>query len=101
MDILESNVKHHSEDIRELKKRVDRHDGEISDLRTNQQVTNQSLSHVMDTLSELKNEFKTIDKKIDENQIEQLKEYKNGVWKIGVTVIGGLAVGFLFFFFGV
>lgn len=100
MDILHTNVKHNTEDIRELKKRTERNESDISDLKTNQQVTNQSMQHMMDTLNGLKTDFKEIDKKMDENQIEQLKEYKNGVWKIGVVVIGGLILGFLAFFFG-
>ena len=100
MDILETNVKHNTEDIRELKKKVERHDGDISDLKANLQVTNQTMTHIMDTLNELKSDFRTIDDKIDKNQIEQLQEYKNGVWKIGVTVIAALIGGFLLFFFG-
>ena len=100
MDILETNVKHNTEDIRELKKRMSKAETDVNDLKTNLQVTNQTMTHIMETLSELKSDFKTIDEKMDKNQIEQLKEYKNGVWKIGVTVIGTLIAGFLLFFFG-
>ena len=100
MDILETNVKHNTEDIRELKKRMNKTEGDVSDLKAGHQVTNQTLTHVMKSLDELKNEFKTIDDKMDKNQIEQLQAYKNGVWKIGATVIGGLILGFLLFFFG-
>lgn len=100
MDILETNVKHNTEDIRELKKIVGKNSDDISDLKTNQQVTNQTMHHIMDTLNDLKSDFRTIDDKMDKNQIEQLQEYKNGVWKIGVTVISALIGGFLLFFFG-
>ena len=100
MDILETNVKHNTEDIRELKKRMTRAETDVSDLKASQQVTNQTVGHIISTLEELKKDFRSIDKKIDENQIEQLKEYKSGVWKIGATVIGGLILGFLLFFFG-
>jgi len=100
MDILETNVKHNTEDIRELKKRVSRHDEDINDLKTNLQVTNQTMIHISDTLNDLKNEFKTIDDKMDKNQIEQLQAYKNGVWKIGVSVISALIGGFLLVYFG-
>src|SRR5699024_10540113 len=100
MDILESNVKHNTEDIRELKKRMNRTETDVSDLKTGQQVTNQTVGHIMSTLEELKSYFKSINEKIDKNQIEQLQEYKNGVWKIGGTVIGGLILGFLLFYFG-
>lgn len=100
MDIIETNVQHNTEDIRELKKRMNITESDVSDLKTNQQVTNQTVNHIMNTLDDLRNDFKTIDDKIDKNQIEQLQEYKNGVWKIGVTVIGTLVGGFLLFFFG-
>jgi len=100
MDILQTNVQHNTEDIRELKKRMDRTEDDVGNLKAGHQVTNQTLSHVMSTLEELKSEFKSIDDKMDKNQIEQLQAYKNGVWKIGATVIGGLILGFLLFFFG-
>ena len=101
LDILESNVKHNTEDIRELKKRMNRAESDVSDLKTSQQVSNQTLTHVMSTLEELKGDFKSINEKIDRNQIEQLQEYKTGVWKIGITVIGSLISGFLLFYFGI
>lgn len=100
MDIIETNVQHNMEDIRELKKRMNKTENDVSDLKTNQQVTNQTMNHIMDTLNDLKNDFKTIDDKLDKNQIEQLQEYKNGVWKIAITVTGALIAGFLLFFFG-
>lgn len=100
LDILESNVKHNTEDIRELKKRMNKAESDVSDLKANHQVTNQTLTHVMSTLDELKSDFKSINEKLDKNQIEQLQEYKTGVWKIGITVIGALISGFLLFYFG-
>lgn len=100
MDILETNVKHNTEDIRELKKRMENTERDVSDLKANLQVTNQTMTHIMESINELKSDFRIIDDKLDKNQIEQLQEYKNGVWKIGVTVISALIGGFLLFFFG-
>ncbi|MBS4200269.1 hypothetical protein KHA93_11570 [Bacillus sp. FJAT-49732] len=100
MQLLEQNVKHNTEDIREVKKRLARVENDVHDLRTNQQVSNQSLSHVMDTLSDLKIGFKELDSKMDASNMEQLKEYKNAVWKVGATIIATVIGGFLLFSFG-
>src|SRR5690625_6356561 len=87
MQLLEQSVKNNTQDIREMKQEIDRLKDDVSDVKSNQQLTNQNVTHILETLSELKANFKEIDDKMDKNQIEQLKEYKNGVWKIGVTVI--------------
>src|SRR5690625_165425 len=100
MQLLEQSVKNNTQDIREMKQEIDRLKDDVSDVKSNQQLTNQNVTHILETLSELKANFKEIDDKMDKNQIEQLKEYKNGVWKIGVTVISALIGGFLLFFFG-
>lgn len=100
VQIIESNVQHNTEDIRDLKKRVERVEHDIGDVKTNQQVTNQSITHVMDTLTDLKAGFKELDNKMDASSMEQLKEYKNAVWKVGVTVIATVIGGFLLFAFG-
>ncbi|CDQ39563.1 hypothetical protein [Virgibacillus salexigens] len=98
--LIEQNVKHNVEDIRELKKRVNAVEKEVHDVKATQQVTNQSVSHIMETLSELKSGVKELDGKIDASNIEQLKEYKNAVWKVGITIIGTVIAGFLLFSFG-
>src|SRR5690606_30917478 len=100
MQLIEQNVKHNTEDIREVKKRLTRVENDVHDLRANQQVANQSLSHVMDTLSDLKIGFKELDTKLDASNMEQLKEYKNAVWKVGATIIATVIGGFLLFSFG-
>lgn len=100
VQIIETNVQHNTEDIRELKKRVDRVEHDISDVKTNQQVTNQSITHVMDTLTDLKAGFKELDNKMDASSMEQLKEYKNAVWKVGITVIAAVIGGFFLFTLG-
>ena len=61
VQLLEQNVKHNMDDIRELKKRVSKVEENVSDLKTNQQIANQSITHVMNTLSELKASFQTLD----------------------------------------
>ncbi|GAQ18043.1 bdr protein [Oceanobacillus picturae] len=101
VQLIEQNVQHNVEDIRELKKRVERVEHDISDVKATQQVTNQSISHVMETLTDLKAGFKELDNKMDTSNMEQLKEYKNAVWKVGVTVIATVVGGFLLFALGI
>lgn len=85
--LLEQNVKHNMEDIRELKKRVGSVEESVSDLKTNQQITNQSVSHVMEMLSELKVSFQTLDDKMDKDREEQLKAYKKATWQVAIAII--------------
>ena len=100
VQLLEQNVKHNMEDIRELKKRVSKVEENVFDLKTNQQIANQSIAHVMETLSELKVGFKELDEKMDENSSDQLKAYKTVVWQVGgsiiATIIGGIILAVFF-----
>lgn len=104
VQLLEQNVKHNSEDIRELKKRVSRMEETIHDVKANQQIANQSIAHVMETLSELKAGFKELDTKMDENSSDQLKQYKAVVWQVGgsiiATIIGGIVLAVFLFTVG-
>lgn len=112
VELIEQNIKHNMDDIREVKKRLNIVENNVTDLKSNLQVTNQTMSHIMSTLEELKSDFKatngkmesgfnSINKKVDENQIEQLKEYKSGVLKIGIIVIGGILTALILYFIGI
>lgn len=104
MELLENNVKNNVEDIRELKKRAGYVERDVHDLKTNQQVASQTMQHVMDTLNNLKGDFKALDeeiknsnKRIYEDNIEQLKQYKTTVWGVGGSIIGTLIIAMIVF----
>lgn len=87
VELLEQNVKHNMEDIRELKKRVGKMEEDVSDLKTNQQITNQNITHVSSALNELKASFKELDEKMDKERDQQLKDYKKAVWQVAIAII--------------
>lgn len=97
VELIEQNVKHNMDDIRELKKRVNRSESDIHDLKTNQQVSNQTMSHIMESLNDLKSNFKVLDEKIQTSNDEQLKQYKTAVWQVGGTIIATI-IGAAFLF---
>lgn len=100
MQLIEQNVKHNVEDLRELKKRVHRVESDVHDLKTNQQVSNQTMTHIMDTLNDLKSNFSVLDNKIQTSNNEQLKQYKTAVWQVGGTIIATIIGAAFLFVFG-
>jgi chromosome segregation ATPase len=107
MEILETNVKHNTEDIRELKKRVDTHEASISDLKIDSHSTKQNFGHVFNTLNKFESTLEKLDEKFDEdkkerhlNQIDQLKQYKSAVWQVGIYLSCVIIAGFLLMEFG-
>lgn len=100
MQLIEQNVKHNVEDIREVKKRLSRVEGEVNDLKANHQVSQQTMAHVMDTLNDLKGNFKILDDKIQSSNNEQLKQYKTAVWQVGITIIATIVGAGLLVVFG-
>ena len=108
VELLEQTVKNNVDDVRDLTKRVGYVERDINDLKTNQQVANQTMSHVMDTLTNLKGDFKALDTKIEksnekmyEDNIDQLKQYKTTMWSVGASVIGSLIVAVVIFIFNI
>lgn len=87
MDIIETTVKHNVEDIRELKKKVEKHEGEISDLKTNQRVTTNALDTLTTSINELKLNFSKLNDKLDHDKEDQLKQYKSAIWKVAIAII--------------
>ncbi|MBT2600932.1 MULTISPECIES: hypothetical protein [unclassified Oceanobacillus] len=100
VELIEQNVKTNNEDIRDLKKRMYKVENEVRDVKNDHNLTKQSVTHVLQTLSELKDSFKNLDEKLDKDKEEQLKAYKDAVWKVGITVVGAVIGGFLLFSFG-
>lgn len=100
MQLIEQNVKHNVEDIREVKKRLSAVEGEVNDLKANHQVSQQTMAHIMDTLNDLRSNFMVLDNKIEKSNNEQLKQYKTAVWQVGITIIATIVGAGLLLAFG-
>lgn len=87
MDIIETNVKHNTEDIRELKKKVEKHESSINDLNLNQRVTTNALDAVTTSINELKINFSKLTEKLEQDKEEQLQQYKSAIWKVAIAII--------------
>lgn len=85
--LVESNVQHNTEDIRDLKKRLDRAEEDINGLKTNQQLSQHTMNSVMESVNELKISFKAFDEKMDKEREDQLKQYKSAIWKVAIAII--------------
>lgn len=108
MELLEQTVKHNVDDVREMKKKVEHIDRDVSDLKTNQQVSQQTMSHVTNTLNNLQGDFKTLNNKIDESNqrmyednIDQLKQYKTTVWSVGGAIVASIGGAVILFFLNI
>lgn len=101
VELIEQSVQNNVEDIREIKKRLDRAENDVHDLKANQQVTNQSITHVMDMLTDLKAGFKELDNKLDASNDEQLRQYKTAVWQVGGTIIATIIGAAILFIIGI
>ncbi|CDQ22562.1 hypothetical protein [Halobacillus karajensis] len=97
VQLIEQNVQHNTEDIRELKKKVERVENDVSELKSNHKLTQQSITHIMTGLDELKAGFKEIDDKMDKNQEKQFQSYKTFMWKVGATITGSIIVALIVF----
>lgn len=78
MELLEQNIQHATEDIREVKKRLDRAEGDIGQLKSTVQLVQQSQGHIMENISELKVSFRNFNEKWEEKwqreEVERKKE---------------------------
>ena len=97
VQLIEQNVANNTQDIRELKKKMERMEENVSELKSNQKLTQQSITHIMTGLDELKQSFKGLDDKMDKNQEEQFASYKSFVWKVGATITGSIIVALIIF----
>ena len=107
VQLIESNVQHNTEDIRDLKERVGKVESDVVVLKTNHQLSQHTMSNVMDSVNELKVSFKSFDEKMDKEkedqqkkEIQRLEDFKEsvnkGIWKI----IFFIACGFIALYFG-
>ena len=90
VQLLEQTVKHNAEDIRELKKRVNYIERDISEVKADHQLTKQNMAHILETLSELKTSFRTLDNKLEKDKEEQLRAYRSATWKVAIAVISAV-----------
>ena len=107
MDILESNVKHNTEDIREIKKRMHHTEQDVSDLKIDSHSAKQNFGHVFNSLSKVESSMEDLSKKFDadrserhKDQVEQMKQYKSAVWQVGIYLSCVIIGGFLLMQFG-
>lgn len=107
LEIIETNLKHNTEDIRDLKRRLEIVEGNVENLKIDNTGTKQSLNHVYSTVSRLENSIEALNNKFDldresrhQEQITQLKEYKGAVWQIGIYLTCVIAGAFLLLKFG-
>lgn len=97
VELLEKTVQHLTEDMREAKKKVEKLEENVHDLKTNQQITQHSMTNVIKSVDELKTSFDKLDIKFDESQQEQFQSYKNFMWKVSASIVGSIIVALLIF----
>lgn len=88
VELIEQDMGHLKEDMRETKKRLDKMEGEVNQLISSNQLMQQSQTHLMENMSELKGSIKVLSDKWDEKwekedlrrekeKEEQLSRYKD------------------------
>lgn len=87
MKLLDQSVTNNTEDIRKLQKKVEENEKHIHDLRLNQEMARQSITNIHGTLEELKDGLKSIQERMQADQVNQLKEYKKMTWQIAGAII--------------
>jgi len=100
MEVVEQNVIHLTEDVRDMKKRVDKLESDQYDIKTNQQITQHSLTTMTESVNEMKVDLKQMRKEMNDDKEEQLESMKSFMWKFGsglaVTIVGGMVTAILF-----
>ena len=118
MELLEQNIQHATEDIREVKKRLDRAEDDITQLKSTVQLVQQSQTHIMENISDLKASFNQFSvkweekwqkeeeerkkekaevlKRYQDEKDERSKEMRNFAWK----VVAGVLIAAIIFAFG-
>lgn len=90
MRLVEKVTQNNIEEIKDLKKRMDRMEEDVQSLKINQTVTSQSVTSIQNLLSELKGDIRSLDDKFNRNNEEQLKSYKKMVWQVAGTIIAAV-----------
>lgn len=111
-DMIHSAVENNARDIREVRQKVSTLETQVTDIKLAQQMTNQTLEFFTSSMTEVKQKLDmnntTANTKMDkiiqtanDNQAEQLKEYKSAITKVVIAVVAAGIIGALSFFFTV
>ncbi|WP_373894475.1 hypothetical protein [Virgibacillus sp. CBA3643] len=99
MEVVEQNVMHLSEDVRDIKKRVDKLESDQYDMKTNQSITQHSLNTLTESINDMKIDLKEMRKDMNSDKEQQLDSMKSFMWKFGsglaVTIVGGMVTAIL------
>lgn len=98
VQLIEKNVANNTEDIRELKKEMERVKGDVVELKSTSKLMQQSQTHLMDNISELKGSVKALgdkwEEKWEKEKEDEAKRYEQdrrdrnkALWQIGTTII--------------
>lgn len=102
--LVEHMVKENMQDIKSLKRRM----YDVETKTTNQEMmiklANQTMTQVIQSVESLKTDLKddrkdnkAIQEENHKHQLETLKQYKNSVWTVGITIVGSGAVALFVF----
>ncbi|WP_160112329.1 hypothetical protein [Salicibibacter kimchii] len=99
LELLEQNVQHMSEDMRDIKKRVDKLETDQYDLKANMQITQHSLTALTESINDVKVDLKEMRKEMNSDKEQQLESMKSFLWKFGsglaVLIVGGMVTAVL------
>lgn len=103
-DMIHSAVENNARDIREVRQKVSTLETQVTDIKLAQQMTNQTLEFFTSSMTEVKQKLDmnntTANTKMDkiiqtanDNQAEQLKEYKSAITKVVIAVVAAGIIG--------
>ena len=103
VQLIEKNVANNTEDIRELKKEMERVKNDVVELKSTSKLMQQSQAHLMENISELKGSVKALgdkwDEKWDEEKKDEAKRYeqerrdqRNRWWGLAFLLIGAMVL---------
>ncbi|WP_077621572.1 hypothetical protein [Sediminibacillus massiliensis] len=101
VQLIEKNVANNTDDIRELKEKVEKLRSDVTDLRSSSQLMQQSQTHLMENISELKTGLKALgdkwEEKWEKEKEDEAKRYeqerrdqRNRWWGLAFLLIGAM-----------
>ena len=101
VQLIEKNVANNTEDIRELKREMERVKGDVVELKSTSKLMQQSQAHLMENISELKGSVKALgdkwEEKWEKEKDEEQKRYeqdrrdqRNRWWGLAFLLIGAM-----------